>query len=68
MKQKKTKTPRRQLDYQLNYEKDAYKKIMIRLRRDNGDLEDLEKVLKDKNMNIREYVMYHVKEDLRGIK
>ena len=63
---KKLKTPRRQLDYKKNYEKEHYVQKLIKFKKE--DYEIIDNILKDKEITFTQYIMEKIEEDLRGIK
>lgn len=63
-RKKKTKTSRRQLDYQQQYNKENYKQLSIRLRVE--EKEKLLKVLDAKKQVLKDYVMEKVNDDLKS--
>lgn len=60
------KLSKKRSEYLGNYIKNNYKRHEIKLKEDEET--KLQKVLKNKKLNIREYIMQKIEEDLRGIK
>lgn len=60
---KKLKTPRRQLDYKKNYEKEHYVQKLIKFKKE--DYKIIDNILKDKEITFTQYIMEKIKEDLK---